>query len=302
MAERVKYCGDYKPSYLAIEDWDDSSCKEALEAGFTLALHPNMFKRIHSLKGAQLVLLEHPELKFLPDTALLFLARDDPSKAIELFQDRLAGVHLKDWMPTFGRSFHRYARGFVSLGSGIVNLVKVLESLDRITYDGWLVVEQDSTEDDPRTSVQKSTKWLYNHNICLTERKSKENVPRPTSQVRHTTEPPANVSDLIDMLIRVRNSDTRSFWNVVLEKLCRLTQSKVASLWEFSPARNLLGLLAVHQPNKEPSKPFVMRCSEVLSGIAVESQMVSHLDVRRSYGDRRFAHPELIDHFDICAV
>ena len=77
------------------------------------------------------------------------------------------------------------------------------------------------------------------------------------------------------------------------------SRSKVASLWEFSPARNLLGLLAVHQPNEEPSKPFVMRCSEVLSGIAVESQMVSHLDARKSYGHRRFAHPELINHFDI---
>lgn len=226
LAERVKYCGDYKPRYLAIEDWDESSCREALEADFTLALHPHMFKRIHSLDGAGALLREHPDLKFLPDTAHLFLARNDPSAAIKQFPDRLAGVHLKDWTPTFGRSFHRYARGFVELGSGIVDLEKVLDSLgespEGIKYDGWLVVEQDSTEGDPRTSVQRSIKWLCDHDICLTEKERKENVPRPTSRAPEETRPPENVSDLIDMLIHVRNSDTRSFWNVVLEKLCEL--------------------------------------------------------------------------------
>lgn len=303
LGERVKYCGDYKPRYLAIEDWDESSCREALEAGFTLALHPHMFKRIHSLDGAGALLRDHPELKFLPDTAHLFLARDDPSTAIRQFPDRLAAVHLKDWTPTFGRSFHRYARGFVELGSGIVGLEKVLNSLGEspqgIEYDGWLVVEQDSTEGDPRTSVQRSIKWLCDHGICLIEKERNENVPRPMSQAPEETKPPKNVDRLIDMLIHVRNSNMRSFWNVVLQNLCELTQSKVASLWEFSPARNLLGLLAIHQPSGEPEKPFVMSCPEVLTGIAVESQVVSHLDAQKSYGNHRFAHPKLIDEFDI---
>jgi sugar phosphate isomerase/epimerase len=43
-------------------------------------------------------------LKFLPDTAHLYIGGDDPAEAIRrVDKDRLAGVHFKDWTPDFGR-------------------------------------------------------------------------------------------------------------------------------------------------------------------------------------------------------
>ncbi len=295
LAERLKYCRDYRPKYLAIEDWDESTCRKALRQGFTLAVHPHMYKRNHCLETASSILNEHSEIKFLPDTAHLFLARDDPVDAIESYAPRLAAIHLKDWTPKYGRSFHRYARGFVELGNGIIEIDKVLRLLDKIHFDGWILIEQDSTLYNPRTSTKISTQWLCDHGVPLTQRKPKENIPKPKSRPKKTPDHSGKLAFLMDTLMSVRSRDERPFWNTVLEALCNLIPSEMSTLWEFSPTKNLLGLLAFWSPKIEPREPFIMNCSEVLTGVAVESQVVSHLDTRQHYNGRRFAYPELIN-------
>ena len=90
------------------------------------------------------------------DTGHLTLTRDDLVEAIEVYAQRLAGVHLKDWTPRHGGNLHSCAKGFVELGQGVVPLAEVLETLRRIRFDGWVVLEQDSTSSDPRTSLEAS--------------------------------------------------------------------------------------------------------------------------------------------------
>ncbi len=152
LQQRIEFCGSYRPSYLYVEDYDLAAAPLAESLGFTLALHPHLFKPIYRLGDARKLLKSHPNLQFILDTAHLTIAGDEPGTAFEAVRGRLAAVHMKDWSPDYGRYSHRYAKGFTELGRGIINLAAILESLKEIGYTGWILWEQDSTRSDPYTS------------------------------------------------------------------------------------------------------------------------------------------------------
>ncbi len=299
---RIDYCRKYCPEnvrfedwnkpYLCINDWDEGPCRMALDEEFELALHPHMYYKNHRLDTTSAILFKYPELKFLPDTAHLFLGRSDIIEAIKQHEDRLAAVHVKDWTPKYGRSFHRYARGFTELGNGIIDIEKVVSTLKEMNYSGWIVVEQDSTERDPTTSCEISRQWLVDHGVPIAKRQRKEGFPELKFKPREVR-PPVKALLLMDTLMHVKDRETRFFWNNMLANLCKIVPCNMASLWEFSRTNGLLTLLDLYPRDIEPEEPFVMNYVNVLSGIAVESQGVVHLDPRRRYGGRTFAHMEL---------
>jgi inosose dehydratase len=159
--ERHLKVGDPSLPYVYADEWreNDRRFRDALDEGFRIGLHPHMYKPVQTLQEAEAILRDHPRLGFLPDTAHLSIAGDDPARAIARHADRLLGVHLKDWQEDVGRSYQFYARGFCELGDGDVDLGKVLKAIPEGRYSGWLVVEQDSTT-NPFGSVKKSLQWL----------------------------------------------------------------------------------------------------------------------------------------------
>jgi signal transduction histidine kinase/sugar phosphate isomerase/epimerase len=302
LTRRMEYCAEYRPGYLYIEDWLQGACERALEEGFTLALHPHMYKRVHRLETAAALLEQHPELKFLPDTAHLFLARDDPAEAIRRYVDRLAAVHLKDWTPRYGRSFHRYARGFVELGNGSIGLEleRILEVLREVRFDGWVVVEQDCTPSDPRKSAEASAEWLANRGVRVMRRPRRDDLREgsPDSRTRPTCAPEKFV-DLLDSLVHVRHRDVGSFCEKAAEAISRVIPSKVIKVWEYSPIEGLLGLVGMWPTSPAPRPPFAVGCSEVLSGLTVEGQVIRRFDLDKEYEGHRFADPNLIAQFGV---
>lgn len=145
--------------YLYIEQWDGPLAEQALKEGFRLAVHPHMYKPIQTLEEAERLLSKYPTLRFLPDTAHLTVAGDEPVDAIDRNFNRIDAIQLKDWKAEVGRSYQFYASGFCELGSGDVCLEKVLDLLVRRRYAGWLVVEQDFAE-NPYGSAARSRDWL----------------------------------------------------------------------------------------------------------------------------------------------
>lgn len=87
----------------------------------------------------------------------------DPVAAIRAFGARVWHVHLKDVAAgplddlragrTGGFLSALRARLFTELGAGVIDLGGILEALDRIGYDGWLMVEQDTTWRPPSESA-----------------------------------------------------------------------------------------------------------------------------------------------------
>ncbi len=152
---------DLSLPYVYCDEWRETDARftQALNDGFTIGLHPHMYKPVQTLHEAEQILAKHSKLRFLPDTAHLRVAGDDPAKAIEIQSARLIGVHLKSWREDVGRSYQFYARGFCELDEGDIDLEGVLDVILRKNFTGWLVVEQDSTT-NPRESAERSLNWL----------------------------------------------------------------------------------------------------------------------------------------------
>jgi inosose dehydratase len=72
------------------------------------------------------------------DIAHYFQGGGDPVKAIEKYSDRLLFLHIKD-VEQVSKSVYR----FVELGHGLVDVPAVFESLNKINFRGWAVVELD---------------------------------------------------------------------------------------------------------------------------------------------------------------
>jgi sugar phosphate isomerase/epimerase len=146
--------------YVYVDEWHENHHAPLVrQTDVVLALHPHMFKTVQTANEDSLVLDAHSELRFLPDTAHLAIAGDDPVWITKQNFGRLAAVHLKDWTPEFGRSYQFYARGFGQLGTGSVPVKEVVALLKRKNYGGWLVVEQDWAA-NPFASAAASRAWL----------------------------------------------------------------------------------------------------------------------------------------------
>jgi hypothetical protein len=52
LQERMDFCRDVRPGYLYVENWQPDVCPRAIENGFTLALHPHVFKTDYHLEDA----------------------------------------------------------------------------------------------------------------------------------------------------------------------------------------------------------------------------------------------------------
>lgn len=90
------------------------------------------------------------------DVAHYFQGGGDPAKAIEKYRDRLLFLHIKDVEPMPATSGAGKGYRWVELGRGKVDLPAVLDSLHRVNFRGWAVVELDSVPDGSRTPKESA--------------------------------------------------------------------------------------------------------------------------------------------------
>lgn len=154
----------FRSPYVYLDDWEGLDPKSGLQMGPKLAVHPHMFKQIQTASEAERLLEDNNALRFLPDTAHLMVAGDDVVDVIDRNFRRIEAIHLKDWSAEYGRAYQFYSRGFVELGTGDVPVSDVVRYLKRKSFSGWIVVEQDMTE-DPFRSANASREWLAKRGI-----------------------------------------------------------------------------------------------------------------------------------------
>jgi signal transduction histidine kinase/sugar phosphate isomerase/epimerase len=307
LQERMDYCGDAaRPNYLYVGDWDDLIAPDAVRRGFTLALHPHLFKRIHRLADALNELQKHPDLSFLPDVAHLTIAGDRPHDAIMLGRDRLAAVHIKDWTPEYGRSSHRYARGFVELGSGIINWEQIFSALRRIEYDGWLILEQGTPGADPNLVIQSGVKWLGRiGRVPELRNRMSQSRPfvsrRPTSTLRDRQKP-YSVADnnFLASVMLAASESTERCYTALAEAVYKLVDFRLILMCTCSPADNLIVVCAVF-PTDVRLDSYVTSFDGSLSSVALERQAITRFDLTLAepaakYGrpNARLGYPDLV--------
>ena len=90
-------------------------------------------------------------------------------RMLQKYGDRVGYVHIKDVDGNLlrrsreeGWSFHEALKRFIfpRLGEGMVNIPAVIRALKDYRYDGWLVVEQDTTPDNPTTIAKENRLYL----------------------------------------------------------------------------------------------------------------------------------------------
>jgi signal transduction histidine kinase/sugar phosphate isomerase/epimerase len=299
LKERLAFCaGIHRPLYWYVEDWDAETEKLAEQHELVLALHAHVFKRTSRLSDAAALLRQHPKLKWIPDTAHQTIAGDDPIQALRIVPPaRLAAVHLKDWTTVYGRSCHRYSRGFQELGQGDVELEGTVGVLRSLRYDGWVVVEQDFTRTDPKTSVLQSAAWLQAHGLLP--------AARHPVQVRRRSQPQHYVHSEPELrfvlgLTKAASRESQAYYESVADSFNELIPSHSVSVWSCSPAHDFLSLLSTFPHDIPISKAF-LPLEKTLANVALRRHAVTTFNARAEhpaeewgFADATVAIPELV--------
>jgi inosose dehydratase len=146
-----------KAQQRAAIDWLRRAAAQAGERGVEVLIHPHAGSYFESADEIA-ALLDHTscdQLGICLDTGHAVLAGLDPVQLVRACQGRVRHVHLKD---VDQNAMSRLARGEINyetawkqglwppLGTGLIDLVAILQELRRSGYDGWLVLEQDRFE------------------------------------------------------------------------------------------------------------------------------------------------------------
>lgn len=145
----VRSAGIEERDYRLLADGLEKVEALAGEAGLVTSYHPHLGSCVESPEQID-KLFEYTGINFCPDTAHLAAGGGDSAELISRYGDRVRYVHLKD-----------YADGqFLPLGRGELDFSRIMKSLEGIRYDGWIAVELDAYEGDPKEAAQVSRKFL----------------------------------------------------------------------------------------------------------------------------------------------
>jgi sugar phosphate isomerase/epimerase len=96
-------------------------------------------------KIAEVIKDHHARIGCCIDTGHFLRSRQDPVRAVEVFDTRIFGVHLKDV---------KDARTFTVLGQGDLRTVELLKALARRKYGYCLALEYEEKPENPLDDIQ----------------------------------------------------------------------------------------------------------------------------------------------------
>lgn len=140
------------------------------QRGMRAVVHPHVGTYVETRAEIdRLCRLTDPALVGLcPDTGHLAYAGADPEAVFADYAARVWYVHLKDidaarleQVRRERLSFPAAVRldTFVPLGTGMVDIARIVHALEAAGYDGWIIVEQDAPT-DPLAAARQSRSYL----------------------------------------------------------------------------------------------------------------------------------------------
>ncbi|MCU1243758.1 MAG: hypothetical protein JWO71_4484 [Candidatus Acidoferrum typicum] len=134
--------------------------KRTADLGIPLGYHNHVGSLSERPEGLdQIMSASDPRyVKLELDVAHYFQGGGDPVKAIEKYGDRLLFLHIKD-VERVSKSVYR----FVELGRGLVDVPAVFESLSKVGFRGWAVVELDEVPENahsPKEAAAANKEYL----------------------------------------------------------------------------------------------------------------------------------------------
>jgi inosose dehydratase len=169
------------PFELDEQQWDDFALGLAMVArvcaahGLTQVLHPHVGTLVERADHVQHV-LRRSDVQFCLDTGHFSIGGIDPAAFAADHAERVGLVHLKDVDMALAPAVRDHettllnaTRGglFQALGRGSVDIAGTVRALEERGYDGWYVLEQDTTiaesaadQVDPAADVKASIDYL----------------------------------------------------------------------------------------------------------------------------------------------
>ncbi|MDD5707260.1 MAG: sugar phosphate isomerase/epimerase [Kiritimatiellae bacterium] len=143
----------------------NAQIKAAAKWGVNVAIHNHMGSRVESQAELESFLRHCPRAMIVFDTGHLAAVGGDCVRIIRKYADRIAVMHLKDWLayPPAKQGKEWYQKGrFCGLGKGNIglDLVKVLKTLKSVRWNGWCMVEHDTHLQDPFTDLKLSRQFI----------------------------------------------------------------------------------------------------------------------------------------------
>lgn len=119
------------------------------ERGIILVVHPHVASpgasgAVETREELLRYLDERPGMFACPDTGHLALCGSDPVQTIRDLGERCRYVHLKDILPDRVGKKQGTGEKFCELGTGALDLPGVIQALEAIHYDGWIMIERDN--------------------------------------------------------------------------------------------------------------------------------------------------------------
>jgi inosose dehydratase len=162
---------------LSAREWDELADRVRAAASLALALglqplfHAHAGTWVESRSDLEELLSRVPadELRLVWDVGHAVYGGIDPVEVVRTHPERIAYVHLKDVDGNVLEALKRERLGFedgirrrvfTELGRGLLDVPALLAALGDIGYDGWLMVEQDSTWLAPTESARASREYL----------------------------------------------------------------------------------------------------------------------------------------------
>ena len=176
--KRLSQAGHVDPAGgLTSEQWNNLGqglndlAKLLREEGVELAFHNHVGTYVETeAETAKVLEVTDPNyVGWCLDCGHLAYGGGDTLKMLQEHGDRVRYVHIKDvdekvlqrskdenW------SFQKALEGFIfaPLGEGIARIPEVIQALEDHRYDGWLVVEQDTTPADPTEVAKQNRMYL----------------------------------------------------------------------------------------------------------------------------------------------
>lgn len=140
--------------------------KAITDVGLTAALHQHTGTCVETRDETYAVMeaVDTRYMKFGPDIGQLQKGGADPVKVVKDFLSIVHHVHLKDF--SGGEAY----LGYSPLGQGKVDLPAILRMMDGRKMDGMVMVELDSSPNQPQTARETATiakAYLSKHGVSL---------------------------------------------------------------------------------------------------------------------------------------
>jgi len=132
--------------------------KRTADLGIPMAYHNHMRSlgeapdEVDALMGAT----DPRYVKLLLDIAHYAQGGGDPVKAIEKYHQRIQFLHIKDVESVTPKDESSSNYRFVELGRGRVDLPAVFAALNKVSFEGWAIVELDNVPDKSRTPKESA--------------------------------------------------------------------------------------------------------------------------------------------------